>query len=151
MSALDPPPRRRINFMLTPLVDVMFLLLIFFMLSSQTAPYSLLTILAGGPPPGEAGAQPAAPTPSPTPAAVQGKGDAIVSISRGYVRFNGERVEMSDLLATIKRYKELGYSSAVVFSSQAATVQDVVTVLETFEGSDFGEMRLVIQPGQAAP
>ena len=39
--------KRRFQFMLTPLVDVMFLLLIFFMLSSQTAPYSLLQILAG--------------------------------------------------------------------------------------------------------
>ena len=149
MSALDPPPRRRINFMLTPLVDVMFLLLIFFMLSSQTAPYSLLEILAGGTPT-PADAQPTAPAPAPA-AAPQGKGDAVVSIARGYVRFNGERVDMNDLMAAIARYKGLGYSSAVVFSSQAATVQDVVTVLETFQGSDFGEMRLVIQPGQAAP
>jgi biopolymer transport protein ExbD len=149
MSALDPPPRRRISFMLTPLVDVMFLLLIFFMLSSQTAPYSLLEILAGGTP-AQPGEQQAAPAPQPA-ATPQGKGDAVVTISRGYVRFNGERVEMSDLMAAIQRYKGLGYSSAVVFSSPAATVQDVVTVLETFQGSDFGDMRLVIQPGQAAP
>jgi hypothetical protein len=75
----------------------------------------------------------------------------VVSISRGYVRFNGERVDMADLAAAIARYKGLGFSSAVVFSSQAATVQDVVSVLEVFQASDFGEMRLVIQPGAATP
>ena len=60
MSLLDrPTQRRKIAFMLTPLVDVMFLLLIFFMLSSQTAPYSLLTISV---PDTGAPAAPAAPT-----------------------------------------------------------------------------------------
>ena len=148
MSALDPPPRRRISFMLTPLVDVMFLLLIFFMLSSQTAPYSLLTILAGG---NQSEAAPSPAAPRAPVSAPQGPGEAVVSISRGYVRFNGERVNMEDLPAAIARYKSLGFSSAVVSSSQAATVQDVVSVLEIFQGSDFGEMRLVIQPGAAAP
>lgn len=146
MSALDPPPRRRISFMLTPLVDVMFLLLIFFMLSSQTAPYSLLTILAGGDP----SQQPAPSAPAqPAVSAPQGKGDVVVSISRGYVRFNGERVDMVDLPAAIERYKAAGFSTAMVFSTQAATVQDMVTVLEVFQGSDFGEMRLVTQAGAA--
>jgi biopolymer transport protein ExbD len=140
MASLDPPPRRRIVFMLTPLVDVMFLLLIFFMLSSQTAPYSLLDIHAGGQP--DAAQQPGASAPAQPPVPA-GKGDVVVSIANGYVRFNGERVEMADLAGAIARYKAAGFASAVVFSTQAATVQDMVTVIETFEGSGFGEMRLV--------
>lgn len=142
MAGLDPPPRRRILFMLTPLVDVMFLLLIFFMLSSQTAPYSLLDILAGQQP--EEAAQPGEAAPQ-APATPVGKGDVVVSIANGYVRFNGERVTMAELAGAIARYKAAGFSSAVVFSTQAATVQDMVTVIETFEGSGFGEMRLVTQ------
>ena len=85
MSLLGPrPPRRRIVFMLTPLVDVMFLLLIFFMLSSQTAPYSLLEIMAQGTP----GAEPAPQTQPVAPA--QGAAELLVSIARGYARFNGD-------------------------------------------------------------
>jgi len=43
------PPRSpaRYRFVLTPLADAMFQLLIFFMLSSNLAPYSLLTIRSG--------------------------------------------------------------------------------------------------------
>ena len=37
----------RYNFVLTPLADAMFQLLIFFMLSSNLAPYSLLTVRTG--------------------------------------------------------------------------------------------------------
>jgi biopolymer transport protein ExbD len=140
MSLLGPrPPRRRIVFMLTPLVDVMFLLLIFFMLSSQTAPYSLLEIMAQGTP----GQEPA-PQPQPvTPA--QGVGEMLVSIARGYARFNGARVEMADLRAAIETYKAAGFTSAVVTTNQAATVQDVVSVLEALERGAFAEMRLVTQ------
>jgi biopolymer transport protein ExbD len=147
MAGLDPPPRRRILFMLTPLVDVMFLLLIFFMLSSQTAPYSLLEILAGGNP----AATPPSQVPPPQPTAPQGKGDVVFSIGPGYVRVNGARVAMADLGAEIARLKAAGFTSAVVFSSPTATVQDVVSLLETFQDSAFEQMRLVTQTGTAAP
>lgn len=132
------PPRRRIVFMLTPLVDVMFLLLIFFMLSSQTAPYSLLEIMAEGRP----GAEPAPPTQTAT---VAPTAELLVSIARGYARFNGARVEMADLRSAIETFKAAGFTRAVVTTGQAATVQDVVSVLEVLESSEFAEMRLVTQ------
>jgi biopolymer transport protein ExbD len=136
------PPRRRIVFMLTPLVDVMFLLLIFFMLSSQTAPYSLLEIMAAGTPGHE---QPLPQTPAPA----QATPELLVSVARGYARFNGTRVEMADLQSAIEQYKAAGFSRAVVTTGQAATVQDVVSVLEALERNTFAEMRLVTQA--AAP
>ncbi len=43
---LDQKPRRY-KFVLTPLADAMFQLLIFFMLSSSLAPYALMTIRSG--------------------------------------------------------------------------------------------------------
>jgi biopolymer transport protein ExbD len=132
------PPRRRIVFMLIPLVDVMFLLLIFFMLSSQTAPYSLLEIVAQGTPGQESAPQ----TP---PAAVAPATELLVSISRGFARFNGTRVEMADLRSAIETYKAAGFSRAVVTTGQAATVQDVVSVLEALERAAFAEMQLVTQ------
>ena len=137
MSPLSSrPPRRRMTFMLTPLVDVMFLLLIFFMLSSQTAPYSLLQIAAQGAPDA-----PERPAPAVTPA--RGEGEMVVSIARGYARFNGARVEMADLGTAIETYKAAGFRSAVVTTGQAATVQDVVWVMEALERGAFAEMRLV--------
>lgn len=42
-----PPAPRKYKFVLTPLADAMFQLLIFFMLSSSLAPYALLTIRSG--------------------------------------------------------------------------------------------------------
>lgn len=138
MSALGTrPPRRRIVFMLTPLVDVMFLLLIFFMLSSQTAPYNLLEIMAQGVPGQE---QPAVAV-----SAVPASAELLVSIARGYARFNGTRVEMADLGTAIERYKAAGFTRAVVTTGQAAIVQDVVSVLEAMQGAAFAEMRLVTQ------
>ena len=140
MSLLGPrPPRRRIVFMLIPLVDVMFLLLIFFMLSSQTSPYSLLEIMAQGTP----GAEPAPQVQPVAPA--QGAAELLVSIARGFARFNGTRVEMADLRTAIETYKAAGFVTAVVTTNQAATVQDVVSVLEALERGAFAEMRLVTQ------
>ena len=141
MSLLEKPVRRRkIVFMLTPLVDVMFLLLIFFMLSSQTAPYSLLLIT---PPPGPTAASaPAEPVESaPTPQEV------MVSIFHGYVRYNGDRVALENLRASIEKSKTAGIARAAVLATQGATVQDLVTVIEAFETTDFGDMRLIMQQG----
>ena len=140
-NPLHAPRRRRFAFMLTPLVDVMFLLLIFFMLSSQTAPYSLLQLLAGGPPP-----TPGTETPQPQPVApapIAGRGDLIVSIGNGFARFNGERVDMADVRASIERFIAAGFSSAVVLPARTSTVQDVVTVLEAFQATAFGDTKLM--------
>jgi biopolymer transport protein ExbD len=143
-NPLRLPRRRRFVFMLTPLVDVMFLLLIFFMLSSQTAPYSLLQILAAASPNAPVG------TPAPPPAAVAapGRGDLVVSIGRGFVRFNGERVELSDVKAALERFKAAGFASAVVLPARTSTVQDVVSVLEAFQATAFGDTKLMTpEPG----
>lgn len=125
--------------MLTPLVDIMFLLLIFFMLTSQTAPYSLISILAGQ----ASGTQA---SPAPAPAAPTG-GEVVVSISNGFVRLNGEDVPMADIREAIARYRAQGFERAAALTTQSATVQDVVTVLEAFETSEFGQLRLMMSRG----
>ncbi len=122
--------------MLTPLVDIMFLLLIFFMLTSQTAPYSLISILAG-----QRGGTQAGPVVAP---AAPASGEVVVSISHGFVRFNGEDVPMAGIRDAIARYRALGFERAAALTTRSATVQDVVTVLEAFETSDFGQLRLMM-------
>ena len=140
-NPLHVPRKRRFRFMLTPLVDVMFLLLIFFMLSSQTAPYSLLELLGAAPPP--PGTDQPVPAPAPAPQPIAGRGDLIVSIGRGFVRFNGERVELADIKPAIERFMAAGFSSAVLLPARTSTVQDVVSVLETFESTSFGTAKLM--------
>lgn len=140
MSLLQPPQRRKLTFMLTPLVDVMFLVLIFFMLSSQTSPYSLLQIFADSQ--GET-TEPAAPAPAPVPVAATA--ELVVSVGNGFVRLNGNRVELGLLAGAIERYKAAGFARAVVLTTRAATVQDVVTVLETFEMTAFGDTQLLTE------
>lgn len=131
--------------MLTPLVDVMFLLLIFFMLSSQTAPYSLLTITA---PPGTPGAAAPAAPPAGTPAPPRPR-QVLVSIQHGFVRYDGARIPLAALPGAIQQSKAAGLSSAVVLTTTGATVQDVVSVIEAFDTTDFGDVRMIMQQGSA--
>ena len=97
MALLDPPVRRRrFAFMLTPLVDVMFLLLIFFMFTTQTAPYSLLAITApasaaSSAPTAPAGAGPAAPAPA-----------LLISIEHGFVSYDGQRIALAGSIGRVR-------------------------------------------------
>ncbi len=115
------------------------------MLSSQTAPYSLLSISA---PDAGAPATPAA-TPAAPVAAAPRPRQVLVSIFHGYVRYDGNRTPLEDLRASIDKSKAEGLSSAVVLTTSTATVQDVVSVIEAFDTTDFGDMRLIMQQGNA--
>lgn len=128
--------------MLTPLVDIMFLLLIFFMLSSQTAPYSLLEIIAEGAP--TATPAPAQPAEQTAPAS-----EMIIAISRDYARVNGQRIEMAALPDALAQYKAAGYERAVVLPTGTATVQDVVSVIEAVKQVALTQVRVVSQSGAA--
>src|SRR4051794_31723934 len=79
--------KKGMRFMLMPLVDVIFLLLTFFMLSSNLAAYSALTL---GDYRREGGAV-AAPAEPPAAAA---QPDLILTVSAGEVRSNGTSVPL---------------------------------------------------------
>jgi biopolymer transport protein ExbD len=119
MHISEPTPaRRRIS--LTPLVDVIFLLLMFFMLSSTFARFADLDVARQSATPGEAG-------PS-EPAALRG---AIVSVSADMqVRVNGADTEPDDIAATLDALYDRGARTAIVVTDYRATVQDLVSVLE---------------------
>jgi biopolymer transport protein ExbD len=141
MALLDPPVRRRrFAFMLTPLVDVMFLLLIFFMFTTQTAPYSLLAITAPAAAPGAAAAPP-------TPAPAQGAPppSVLISIEHGFVSYDGRRIALAELPSAIAASKAAGLTHAVVLTTGTATVQDVISVVEAFDASAFGDVQLIMQ------
>ena len=129
--------------MLTPLVDVMFLMLIFFMLSSQTGRYGLLSIVS------PARAETDAAAAIPTVADAAGAGELVVSIGAGAVRIGGRSFAIDALPGALSALRSAGYERAVLLTTRAASVQDVVSVLEAFESVRFSRTRLVREAGVA--
>jgi biopolymer transport protein ExbD len=107
---------------LTPLVDVVFLLLMFFMLTSTFAKFGRLPLTASV-------AQAQADVGSPrSPQRVPG---IIVRVAAGaVVRINGRPVALAALGSVLDDYSAKGVATAVVVAAPGATVQDLVTVLE---------------------
>jgi biopolymer transport protein ExbD len=112
---LKPPPSRKLPLSLTPLIDVVFLLLIFFMLASTFLKFSALPISGSA-----GGAGPA-------------KIDTIALLqlsAGGSLTLNGSPVTTGTLAGRIDDLVSAGVRRAVVRTRPGATVQDVVRVLE---------------------
>ena len=129
--------RRRFSFMLTPLVDVMFLLLLFFMLSSQTAPYGLLPVngqtARGAPASAETGKQ----------------RELVVSVGAGGARFNGQLFDRLQLGTAVAQAIADGYTTAYVTTAHQATAQDLVDVVDMFKSAGFPHVLIVAPLGES--
>ena len=138
MSELLPvmKPQRRIA--LTPLVDVIFLLLIFFMLTSQIAPFSLISFKAQEAPaafdrPDEA----QDPTARTQPASV-----VLVTVMNGGVSVEGSLTpaeKLDDLMADLRKR---GFSAAIIAPRRDARVQDLISVLEAVKKASFATVSI---------
>lgn len=114
MRLSDWQPRRS-TIGLTPLIDVVFLLLIFFMLASTFLKFSALPL---------SGARSGGTT---------GNLNEIALIqvrSADEIRVNGASIGVAGLLAQIDGLVAKGVNRAVVQPANGATVQDLVKVLE---------------------
>jgi biopolymer transport protein ExbD len=128
---LESPPPIRKPLPLTPLVDVVFLLLMFFMLSSTFTKFGHIGLLL---------AQPASSSP-PGSSAAPG---VIVRVGAGLaVSINGRAVEFDRLIAVLDDFSGLGVESAVVQTSTSASVQDLAAVLEEARKSKLKRVVLV--------
>ena len=102
---------------LTPLVDIVFLLLMFFMLTSSFTKFGNLNLGSAG-----FSRQTTATTAPPK---------LILRISHGpRMVVNGNFVELRDLPQVLNTFLDKGIKSAVLVSNNDATVQDLVSVLE---------------------
>lgn len=129
---------RRAAFSLTPLADVMFQLLIFFMLSTSLAPYAMLP-LGGGAPPEEAEAPEARAPGTPPP--------AIWQLGRGTLRIGGRVVALEELGDAARAARQEGVPEIVLLTSSAATVQDMASALETLRAAEIPRVRLIGRGG----
>lgn len=134
-------PRRtgQYTFVLTPLADAMFQLLIFFMLSSNLAPYSLLTIRSGsdGSTDGSASndtGQDEAPLP---PADA-----AIWNVDAGAIVVGGQTFGF-DTLADLAAALNVNNDAAVVLIMRdTALVQDMSSVLEALTSAGIENIQI---------
>ena len=117
----------RYNIALTPLADAMFQLLIFFMLSSNVAPYSLLTLRSGVT--GEEGAQSDG-SPQPDQLAQAPANAAIWTVDAGSVTAQGQRFTADTLGPLAQALAAQPEASVVLILREAAQVQDLSNVLE---------------------
>ncbi|MEP3747396.1 MAG: biopolymer transporter ExbD [Nitratireductor sp.] len=105
-------PRRPVS--VTPLIDVIFLLLLFFMLTSTFAKFSEVEITGGRAGEAVAGKPP----------------DIIVRLSETDWRVNGRPLTEADALVEIGRLEQAGAETAVLLVRGAITSQAMVGAIE---------------------
>lgn len=129
MRLNNPPSRKRV-ISLTSLIDVVFLLLVFFMLSSTFLKFGTVTIETAG-----AGA-----IDKPTdPAKI-----VLVHIAaHGELRVNGAATQSDGLTASLDQLIEQGATQAVVVAMPDAKVADLVSAVARVRRSNFSSVRVV--------
>jgi biopolymer transport protein ExbD len=129
---IDAPRRFSRPLPLTPLIDVVFLLLMFFMLSTTFAKFGIfgMTSSASSGATQQVVAEPAVP-------------GIIVDISAGpVVRVNGIVVSLEDLIQKLNSLHGLGLHNGVIRVRSDAVVQDLLSVLEIARSSRLQSLTL---------
>ncbi len=137
MSEFPLPRKFRRTISLTPLVDVIFLLLIFFMLTSQIAPFSLISF---------AGTKADQNTqqvdlPSSSKKTTIGLG-ALITVLNGGISINGQRTAHLNIDNAMTDLRQTGVTTAIISPRSTANVQDLITVLEAVKKASFETIRI---------
>ncbi len=141
-----PERPRRYKFVLTPLADAMFQLLIFFMLTSSLAPYSMITLKTAAKAVSEedveaagagAGNDPSQPAPPPEAA-----NTTLWTVNNGTVRSGGLDYNMDQLTDLASALGEGRPGRVVLIVTNEARVQDVAHALEALEGANVGAVQI---------
>lgn len=138
---------RRYRFSLTPLADTMFQLLVFFMLSSNMVPYSLMTIRSGALA-GESGNAAQGTNPDGSgPETSNPMVTAVWSVNADSIVANGQRfaLESIPLLAEALERQETG--DVLLVAQKGASVQMMVSILEIL--ADHGITAVRVADGTA--
>lgn len=109
---IDLPIRRQTRLSLTPLIDVIFLLLLFFMLSSTFSRYSEISVSGGGGAAGQAS-----------------RPDVILSVARDNFKLNGKIAPLSALEGRLAELKQAGAEQILIIVEADASSQDFVTAM----------------------
>lgn len=129
------PKRYRIS--LTPLADAMFNLLIFFMLSTNITPYSLLPLKGTTAVPGGDAGPSGSDAPQPL-----GAETAIWTISEGQILAGGQQFGIDRVADLTQSLTLLGTTSIVLIVQPEAKVQDLTSVLEALSAGGITQVQL---------
>ena len=135
LPRLQPVQRRKRAFALTPLADVMFQLLLFFMLTSVLAPYALRPL--GAPLDSTSGAEPA--TTAPAAAA----NTTIWHLARDAVRAGDTRIALDEVPVALVRMRADGLGSLVGFVTATARAEDLARLIEAVRSSRIAQLQLI--------
>lgn len=123
----------------------MFQLLVFFMLSSDLSPYSLLTVRSGsvaGPAGGQSqtGAAPAG-------TALRADETVIWSVERDSIAAGGQRFGFERLGDLVTGMKASGSAQVLLVTQPGAQVQGLVSVLEALSAQGIAQVQIAAAPG----
>jgi len=125
---IEPLPSLRRRIVLTPLIDVIFLLLLFFMLSSSFQKFTRVEIAAA-----TAGATAAGRTP-----------DILIRLEAAdRVAINGRSVALAEAAARLEALKQAGAKDVAVRAGSEAEVQALVGMLERLKSFGFEAVTVV--------
>ncbi len=133
---LLPATRHQRRITLTPLVDVIFLLLIFFMLTSQISPFSLINLSAKGAGKGLGNSAISQTSPAqekPAPARIK----VLITVLRGGIAINGQRVLAADIGDALQELRQSGIKTAIISPRSTSRMQDLIVVLEAIRKAGF--------------
>lgn len=143
---LPRPAPKRGRFAMTPLADAMFQLLIFFMLSSSLAPYSLITIRSG-PEPQQIGDAQTGSTPDPDTAITPiGANTVLWTLEPERVTIGGQTFpydSLPDLAVALAANDE---AEVIVILRSEARVQDLATVMEALTDAGISAVQIIQGP-----
>lgn len=122
-----PQRKARYRFSMTPLADVLFQLLIFFMLSSNIVPYSMLTLRSGGLEGGNAATEETEAEVLTTDASAT----AVWTLHLDGLVAGGQRFALERLPSLADALAAQGTRNVLIVVRSDVHVQQVTTVLET--------------------
>lgn len=133
--------RKRIGMVIsvTPLVDVMMILLVFFMVTSTYLDLDMIPLVGGARQAAEPGAAP------PAPRQVADGGSLLVRLSAdGGVYVSGRPVDLASLTAIVSvRVATRPSTPVLVLPSGAATTQSLVSLMDAIADAGAGDVRVV--------
>jgi biopolymer transport protein ExbD len=140
-TLLPPKPdRRRPSVVMTSLIDVIFLLVIFFMVTSQLTQFSFIRLAPTTPSAEDAGPASASPErPATQP--------LVVRVFEGRISIDGRSVAVDQLPVAVTELRARGATQMVMLPGSTATVQDLVFALEAGKEAGIDNITIVERGG----
>lgn len=130
--------RRRGIISLTPLIDVVFILLVFFMLSSSFLEWRAITVATTGS--------------STTGSGERSRESLLLSVSDVTIRLNGEQISIRELMPLLQRQMEADPTLFIqVMPIGETRLQSVVKLLDQFKLAGITRFRLIRDGNWSTP